>query len=405
MAQHSSTNSERLTYLTARALPLGIGIVVMPICARLYPPGAWTSLSLMIASVGLTSAVGASLRPLTIRNAHSAERLERLLNGKLGFALLAAGVGGVLAGSSIKADWMLVAGTASLSFVGFMTSDTELIMAARLPAKKFRARVVTASCAGNGIQVLLGWLSPTAVSLLICALIKSLAGFSVVVSALSVRRIGTDMHEFARDAFANRVSVGSAAFTASSRAGMYWIQLAVLTHLGLETVVAAMYLAGRYIEPLANTIAAALTDITLRALGYQSAEIRPLRVIGDTFFSRLSGSLTVVAATGALACFPGVFLGMNGISGTPAVLAMGGIAASRVFVSPSAWIPHSIGRPSVLWIGESVRIAMFVVWLAAVMHYRTESVALWGIAGVEVLSYVVFQMLIKISVARYEEQL
>jgi hypothetical protein len=404
MAQHSSNTSERLAYLTARALPLGIGIVVMPICARLYPPEAWTSLSLMIASVGLTSAVGASLRPLTVRNAHITERLDRLLNGKLGFALMAAGVGAVLAGSSIEADWMVVASTASLSFVGFMAGDTELIMAARLPAKSFRARVVTASCAGNGLQVLLGWISPTTASLLLCALVKSLAGFSVVVSAFSVRRIGTDMREFARDAFANRVSVGSAAFTSGSRAAMYWVQVATLTHLGLETLVVAMYLAGRYIEPLASTLSAALTDMTLRALGQQGAEVRPLSVISSTFISRIAGSLAVITASGALACFPDVFLGMSGTGGVPSVLAVGGIAASRVFVSPSAWIPHSIGRPSVLWLGEAVRVTLFLGWLAAAMHYRTASVALWGLVGVEAVSYVIFQTLIKVSAARYEEQ-
>lgn len=386
---------DHMQYLVARAIPLGVGIVVMPVCAQLYPTDAWTGLAMAMASVSIGSSVGAALRPLTVRNLRDPMAVNRILSGKAGLAIVTGGICAVLILLSGERGFYDAVVTGLLSVVLFLGGDADLLMAARLPSREFRTRLVAVSVLGNGLQVCLGFLAPTTMSLVASSMAKSLAGFSYVLRSCSVRRLPQDSAALVRQAWDGRAAIGASGFTSLSRAAIYWLQIALLTHVGLDTLVAITYLVGRYLDPVANTLIAALTDVTVRALGVETKAQSPVAVLSGTWRSRIAASSLVIVTSGVLVLFPGIFVGETGSEVASVVLAMGVIAAIRVYVSPNAWIPHAICQTKVLWIGEAIRVALFSVWAVAAYHYRTVAVAIWGLAMAEVLSYMVFQFMIR----------
>ncbi len=389
------TMRDHMQYLVARAIPLGVGIVVMPICAQLYPADAWAGFAVAMASVSLGSSVGAALRPLTVRNLHDPTAVNRILSGKLGLAIITGGICAVLVPlSGERGIWYAVV-TGLLSMVLFLGGDADLLMAARLPPREFRTRLLAVSVLGNGLQVCLGFLAPTTMSLVASSMAKSLAGFSYVLRVCRVRLLAQDSTALLRQAWDGRAAIGASGFTSLSRAAIYWLQLTLLIHVGLDTLVAMAYLVGRYLDPVANTLIAALTDATVRALGLESKALSPRAILAGTWRARVAASSLVIFTSGVMVLLPKVFVGETGAGVASVVFAMGVIAAVRVFVSPNAWIPHAICLTKVLWIGEAIRVVLFSVWAVAVYHYRTVSVAIWGLAMAEVLSYMVFQFMIR----------
>ncbi len=387
-------------FLFGRGTAAAIGLAVTPIAARYFPSSAWSALVEALAIVGLASAVGAALRPMTVRALADPTRLKLVLAAKFVLSVVAGVTCGVAWGSLKQCSLLETTLVGTLGLLATIGPDCELIAVQRCTQTQFFGRVVAAAVLGAGV-VLWGALShPIAVMLMLGACLKQLIGVRAALAAVNDGepwrlRMFCDLGQLVRE---ERSHVGSAGFTALARAVTYYFQTALLLRGGYDELVAGMYIVGRYLEPAASIAVSGLTDLTVRhsstrerggSLGTtildQTLAMRRLAVagMGAVGLTLIVGSSLLLATPSLAACSLVI----------PLVL----IAAMRVFVSPNAWIPYVLGRPQIIWKGEIVRSAAVGCWLVWLATTPPEHAVLWVLAVVESLGYIVFQFMLRRS--------